>query len=343
MIDLRSDTVTKPSDAMREVMARAEVGDDVYGEDPTVNRLQEMAAVLLGKAHALFVPSGTMANQLSIRVQTRPGNEVIIESRAHIVRYEQGAAAALAGVQLHMIPTDRGILDPAQVEVAIRPTDPHTLSTGLICLENTHNSGGGSIYQLASIERIREIALAHGIPMHLDGARLFNAVVATGVSAAEYARHFETVSFCLSKGLGAPVGSLVVTNDRPMVDKLRRFRRMYGGAMRQAGILAAAGIYALEHNISRLKEDHEHARRLARLLLKIPNVSLDPDRVETNIVMFDVVGSSRSAQEIVATLKKDGVLLNAVGGTTFRAVTHLDVTVHDIEKAGQILARVLSR
>ena len=343
MIDLRSDTVTKPSDAMREVMARAEVGDDVYGEDPTVNRLQEMAAALLGKAHALFVPSGTMANQLSIRVQTRPGDEVIIESRAHIVRYEQGAAAALSGVQLHMIPTDRGILDPTQVEVAIRPKDPHTLSTGLICLENTHNSGGGSIYPLASIERIREIALAHGIPMHLDGARLFNAVVATGVSAAEYARHFETVSFCLSKGLGAPVGSLVVTNDRPMVDKLRRFRRMYGGAMRQAGILAAAGIYALEHNISRLKEDHEHARRLARLLQKIPTVSLDPDRVETNIVMFDLVDSSRSVQEIVASLKKEGLLLNAFGGTTIRAVTHLDVTVQDIEKAGQIFARVLSR
>ncbi len=343
MIDLRSDTVTKPSAAMREAMARAEVGDDVYGEDPTVNRLQEMAAALLGKAYALFVPSGTMANQLSIRVQTRPGDEVIIESRAHIVRYEQAAAAALAGVQLHMIPTDRGILDPTQVEAAIRPKDPHTLPTGLICLENTHNSGGGSLYPLASIQRIREIALAHGIPMHLDGARLFNAVVATGVSAAEYARHFETVSFCLSKGLGAPVGSLIVTNDRSMVDKLRRFRRMYGGGMRQAGILAAAGIYALEHNISRLKEDHENARRLAGLLQKIPTVSLDPDRVDTNIVIFDVVGFSRSAQEIVASLKKEGLLLNAVGGTTFRAVTHLDVTAQDIEEAGQIFRSVLPR
>ncbi len=321
MIDLRSDTVTKPSEAMREAMVRAEVGDDVYGEDPTVNRLQEIAAALLGKAYALFVPSGTMANQLSIRVQTKPGDEVIIESRAHIMRYEQGAAAALAGVQLHT----------------------HTLPTGLICLENTHNSGGGSIYPLATIERIREIALAHGIPMHLDGARLFNAVVATGVSGAEYARHFETVSFCLSKGLGAPVGSLIVTNDRPMVDKLRRFRRMYGGGMRQAGILAAAGIYALEHNISRLKEDHEHARRLARLLQKIPTVSLEPDHVETNIVIFDVVGSSRSAQDIVAALKKEGLLLNAVGGTTFRAVTHLDVTTRDIEEAGRILSVVLTK
>jgi len=343
MIDLRSDTVTKPSEAMREAMVRAEVGDDVYGEDPTVNRLQEIAAALLGKAYALFVPSGTMANQLSIRVQTKPGDEVIIESRAHIVRYEQGAAAALAGVQLHMVPTDRGVLDPAQVEAAIRPKDPHTLPTGLICLENTHNSGGGSIYPLATIERIREIALAHGIPMHLDGARLFNAVVATGVSAAAYARHFETASFCLSKGLGAPVGSVIVTNDRPMVDKLRRFRRMYGGGMRQAGILAAAGIYAFEHNISRLKEDHEHARCLARLLQKIPTVSLEPDHVETNIVIFDVVGSSRSAQDIVAALKKEGLLLNAVGGTTFRAVTHLDVTTRDIEEAGRILSAVLTK
>src|SRR5213594_2225599 len=293
MIDLRSDTVTKPSEAMREAMVRAEVGDDVYGEDPTVNRLQEMAAALLGKAYALFVPSGTMANQLSIRVQTKPGDEVIIESRAHIVRYEQGAAAALSGVQLHMIPTDRGILDPAHVEVAIRPTDPHTIPTGLICLENTHNSGGGSIYPLASIERIREIALAHGIPMHLDGARLFNAVVATGVSAAEYARHFETVSFCLSKGLGAPFGSVIVS-DRPTVEKLRRFRRMYGGGMRQAGILAAAGIYALEQNIPRLKENHDHARLLANALKKIRTVSIQPDQVETNIVLFDVMSSRRS-------------------------------------------------
>src|SRR5881397_2444379 len=299
MIDLRSDTVTKPSPAMREAMARAPVGDDVYGEDPTVNHLQEMAAALLGKAAALFVPSGIMANQLSIRVQTQPGDEVIVESRSHIVRYEHGAAAALAGVQLHWVGGDRGILEPGQVEAAIRPKDPYTIPTTLICLENTHNSGGGSIYPLSTIERIHTVARGRGIPMHLDGARLFNAVVATGVSAAEYARHFETVSFCLSKGLGAPVGSLVVTNDRPMVDTLRHFRRMYGGAMRQAGILAAAGIYALEHNISRLKEDHEHARRLARLLQKIPTVSLDPDRVETNIVMFDLVDSSRSVQEIV--------------------------------------------
>ncbi len=342
MIDLRSDTVTKPSPAMREAMARAPVGDDVYGEDPTVNRLQEMAAALLGKAAALFVPSGIMANQLSIRVQTQPGDEVIVESRSHIVRYEHGAAAALAGVQLHWVSGARGILEPGQVEAAIRPKDPYTIPTTLICLENTHNSGGGSIYPLSTIERIRTVARARGIPMHLDGARLFNAVVATGVSAAEYARHFETVSFCLSKGLGAPVGSVIVS-DRPTVEKLRRFRRMYGGGMRQAGILAAAGIYALDQNISRLKEDHDHARLLANALKQIRTVSIQPDQVETNIVLFDVMASRRSPAEILADLKKEGVLVNAVGGTTFRAVTHLDVTSKDIEEAGPIFASVLSR
>lgn len=341
MIDLRSDTVTKPSPAMREAMARAPVGDDVYGEDPTVDRLQEMAAALLGKAAALFVPSGIMANQLSIRAQTQPGDEVIVESRSHIVRYEHGAAAALAGVQLHWVTSARGILEPEQVEAAIRPKDPYHPTTKLICLENTHNSGGGSIYPLSTIERIRAVALAHGIPMHLDGARLFNAMVATGVSAADYARHFETVSFCLSKGLGAPVGSLIAA-DEPTIQKLRRFRRMYGGGMRQAGILAAAGIYALEHNISRLKEDHENARRLARALQKIPTVSIDPDQVETNIVVFDVVSASRSASEIVADLKRAGVLINAVGANTFRAVTHLDVSGQDSEEAGRIFAAVLS-
>ncbi|MDA2911562.1 low-specificity L-threonine aldolase [Nitrospiraceae bacterium AH_259_D15_M11_P09] len=342
MIDLRSDTVTKPNAMMREAMCCAPVGDDVYGEDPTVNRMQEIAAALLGKTAALYVPSGIMANQLSIRAQTQPGDEVIIESSAHIVLYEHGAAAALAGAQLHGITGDRGILEPEQVEAAIQPKDPYHPRTSLICLENTHNSGGGSIYPLAKIERTRSIAQAHGIAMHLDGARLFNAVVATGIPAAEYARHFDTVSFCLSKGLGAPVGSLIVTNDGPIIEQLRRSRRMYGGGMRQAGILAAAGIYALERNIPRLKEDHDNARRLAELLNKVATVSVDVNHVETNIVIFDVVGSSRSASEIVDALRKHGVLLNAVGKTTFRAVTHLGVDAQEIEQAGQILFQVLS-
>lgn len=342
MIDLRSDTITKPSQAMRDAMARAPVGDDVYGEDPTVNRLQEVLAGLLGKAAALFVPSGTMANQLSIRAQTQPGQEVIVESTAHIVRYEQGAAAALSGVQLHWVRGERGLVTADQIETAIRPKDPHTISTALICLENTHNSGGGSIYPLATIAAIRSVAQRHGIPMHLDGARLFNAVVATGVSAADYARHFETVSVCLSKGLGGPVGSLIATDDLTLIERVRRFRRMYGGAMRQAGIVAAGGLYALDHNIARLKEDHDHAKRLAQVLHNIPSVSLNPTHVETNIIVFHVKDTDRSPAEIVADMKQAGVLINAIGGRSFRAVTHLDVSGEAIEEAGRALTAVLT-
>lgn len=341
IIDLRSDTVTKPTEAMREAMAKAEVGDDVYGEDPTVNRLQEMAAGLLGKKAALFVPSGTMANQLAIRIQTQPGQEVIAESKAHIVRYEQGAAGALAGVQLHWVVGDRGIIRAEQVEAAIRPKDPYSIQTALICLENTHNSGGGTIYPLSTIERIRAVASAHAIPMHLDGARLFNAVAATTLPPAAYATHFETISLCLSKGLGAPAGSLLLTNDPTLMEKAKRFRRMYGGAMRQAGILAAAGIYALEHHVGRLKEDHDNAKRLARRLQQIPAITINPQHVDTNIVIFDVIGYRLVPAAIVAALKQEGLLINAIGGTSFRAVTHLDVSSAAIDRAGDIFARVL--
>jgi threonine aldolase len=341
IIDLRSDTVTKPTEAMREAMAKAEVGDDVYGEDPTVNRLQDMAAGLLGKKAALFVPSGTMANQLAIRIQTQPGQEVIAESKAHIVRYEQGAAGALAGVQLHWVIGDRGIIGPEQVEAAIRPKDPYSIQTALICLENTHNSGGGTIYPLATIERIRAVAAAHRVPMHMDGARLFNAVAATTLPPAAYAQHFETVSLCLSKGLGAPAGSLLLTNDPALIDKAKRFRRMYGGAMRQAGILAAAGIYALEHHVGRLKDDHDNAKRLARKLQQISAITINPQHVDSNIVIFDVVGHKLTPPAIVAALKQDGVLINAIGGTSFRAVTHLDVSTKQIDAAVEAFARVL--
>lgn len=341
IIDLRSDTVTKPTEGMREAMARAEVGDDVYGEDPTVNRLQEMVAGLLGKKAALFVPSGTMANQLAIRIQTQPGQEVIVESRAHIVRYEQGAAGALAGVQLHWVTGDRGIMGPEHIEAAIRPKDQHSIQTALICLENTHNAGGGTIYPLSTIERIRAVASAHGVPMHLDGARLFNAVAATTLPPAAYAQHFETVSVCLSKGLGAPAGSLLLTNDPALIDKARRFRRMYGGAMRQAGILAAAGIYALDHHIGRLKDDHDNAKRLARKLQQIPAITINPQHVESNIVIFDIIGHRLSPSELVAALRRDHVLINAVGGTSFRAVTHLDVSTRQIDAAAEVFARIL--
>ena len=341
IIDLRSDTVTKPTEAMREAMARAEVGDDVYGEDPTVNRLQEMVAGLLGKKAALFVPSGTMANQLAIRIQTQPGQEVIAESKAHIVRYEQGAAGALAGVQLHWVTGDRGIMGPEHIEAAIRPKDQHSIQTALICLENTHNAGGGTIYPLSTIERIRAVASAHGVPMHLDGARLFNAVAATTLPPAAYAQHFETVSVCLSKGLGAPAGSLLLTNDPALIDKARRFRRMYGGAMRQAGILAAAGIYALEHHIGRLKEDHDNAKRLARKLQQIPAITINPQHVESNIIIFDIIGHRLCPSELVAALRREHVLINAVGGTSFRAVTHLDVSTRQIDAAADAFARIL--
>jgi threonine aldolase len=342
MIDLRSDTVTQPTDAMRKAMARAEVGDDVYGEDPTVNRLQDMAAALLGKRAALFVPSGTMGNQLAIRAHTQPGQEVIVESKAHIVRYEQGAAGALAGVQLHWVVGDRGIMTAEQVEAAIRPKDPYSIPTGLICIENTHNSGGGTIYSLSTIEKIRAIATKHGIPMHLDGARLFNAVAATTLPAATYAQHFETVSFCLSKGLGAPAGSLLVSSDTQLIERARRFRRMYGGAMRQSGILAAAGIYALEHHVTRLKTDHDHAKKLARALQQIPAVRIAPQHVETNIVIFDVPDPRLAPADLVIQLKDHGVLIHAIGGRSFRAVTHLNISTKQIDEAAAVFARVLS-
>jgi threonine aldolase len=343
MIDLRSDTVTKPTDEMRKAMARAEVGDDVYGEDPTINRLQDMAAAMLGKRFALFVPSGTMANQLAIRSHTQPGQEIIVESKSHVVRYEQGAAGALAGVQLHWVTGERGIMTVEQVEAAIRPNDPHSITTALICIENTHNAGGGTIYPLSTIEKIRALAVRHGIPMHLDGARLFNAVVATTLPPTVYAQHFETVSLCLSKGLGAPVGSLLISNDQRLMDRARRFRRMYGGAMRQAGILAAAGIYALERHVARLKTDHEHAKKLARQLQHISAIQIAPQHVETNIVIFDIVDEHRSPAELVAALKEHGVLINAVGGQSYRAVTHLHITDKQIDEAADVFANVLKR
>lgn len=343
MIDLRSDTVTKPTDDMRKAMARAEVGDDVYGEDPTVNRLQDMAAAMLGKRCALFVPSGTMANQLAIRSHTQPGQEIIVESKSHVVRYEQGAAGALAGVQLHWVTGERGIMTAEQVEAAIRPNDPHSITTALICIENTHNAGGGTIYPLSTIEKIRALAVKHGIPMHLDGARLFNAVAATTLPPTVYAQHFETVSLCLSKGLGAPVGSLLISNDQRLMDRAHRFRRMYGGAMRQAGILAAAGIYALERHIARLKTDHDHAKKLARLLQQIPAIQIAPQHVETNIVIFDIVDEHRSPAELVAALKEQGVLINAVGGRSYRAVTHLHITDKQIDEAAAVFGKVLTR
>jgi threonine aldolase len=331
-IDLRSDTVTRPSPAMRKAMARAEVGDDVFGEDPTVNRLQERAAERMGKEAALFVPSGIMANQLAVRLLTHPGDEVIIEAQAHIFHYEAGAGAALSGIQFYPLPGRRGILEAGLVTDAIRTDEYYLPPTRLICLENTHNRGGGAIYPLGKIRTIAKVARSRGVAMHLDGARIFNASVASGISPAAYARPFDTVSFCLSKGLGAPVGSMICTS-KDRLPLLRRLRRMFGGGMRQAGILAAAGLYALEHNIKRLAEDHAHAKKLAGALADLPGVAINPDLVETNIVIFDISKTRYSPPQAVEALKKKGVLVVPFGKTLLRAVTHLDISAKDIDKA----------
>jgi threonine aldolase len=339
IIDLRSDTVTKPTAGMREAMASADVGDDVYGEDPTVNMLEAMAAEMLGKEDGLFVPTGVMGNQLSIRLHTQPGDEVIVEGSAHILRYEGGSASSISGVQLCPVSGNRGLLSPESVESAIRRPDLHTPETTLLCLEQTHNVGGGSVYPLETMRQLTDLARRYGLALHLDGARLFNASAKTGVSVAAYAAAFDTVSFCLSKGLGAPVGSIVVS-DAVRIQKLRRLRKVFGGGMRQVGILAAAGIYALEHHVSRLTEDHVNAQHLAQRLQEIHTVAVDVESVETNMVMFQVPQSSKTTEEILQECREAGVLLNAVGDRSFRAVTHLGVNHGDIEAAGQIFARV---
>ena len=335
-IDLRSDTVTKPTPAMRTAIANAEVGDDVWGDDPTVNTLQENVARLLDKEAALFVPSGCMANTIAILAQTSPGTEVILEKESHTFYYEAGAACAFGGVQLHPLPGVRGILEPVQVEAAIRPDNVHLPPTRLIVLENTHNRGGGKIYPLEYIKAIRDIAVAHGINLHMDGARLFNAVVASGIPAAEYARYFDSVTFCFSKGLGAPVGS-ILAGTKEFITKAHRIRKMLGGGMRQVGILAAAAQYAIDHHIERLADDHRHARMLAQTLASMPGFSIDPDSVETNIIVFDVSRSRYSEQQVTDMLAEKGVLMIPFGSNQIRAVTHLDVSTSDIDNAISII------
>jgi len=342
LIDLRSDTVTQPTPAMRKVMAEAEVGDDVFGEDPTVNALQEKVAHLLGKEASLFVPSGTMANQLSIKSHTQSGDEVIIELSSHPYNFEGGAGAALSGIQFQCLKGVRGILDASQIEEAIRPDDHHFPVTRLVCLENTHNRGGGSIYPLEKISEIYRLANSKGLLLHLDGARLWNASMATGIKPEEYAQWADSVSVCLSKGLGAPIGSLVA-GSKSFIDRVHRFRKMFGGGMRQAGIIAAAGIYALDHHIERLKDDHQNARRLAVGLKEFKGVSIDPKHVETNIVIFDVSNTGMTGAQVSEAMKKEGVLIHAFSRTQIRLVTHLDITSEDIETALKAFEKILRR
>lgn len=331
-IDLRSDTVTKPSFEMRRAMAEAEVGDDVFGDDPTVNKLQEKVASLLGKEAALFVPSGTMANTIAIMAHTHPGDEVIVERESHTFNYEVAGAAVLSGVQLNPISGQRGILEEDQITKQIRQVDVHVPPSRLVCLENTHNRGGGTIYPLEKIRAIHEVARGNELKMHLDGARLFNASVATGINPREYAAYFDSVMFCFSKGLGAPIGS-ILTGTCSFVERAHRCRKMLGGGMRQVGILAAAALFALENNIDRLADDHAHARMLATALAKIKGFRINPDHVETNIIVFDVSNSGLSANEVIERLKAKRVLMIPFGHTLVRAVTHLNVSEQDIQNA----------
>jgi len=322
VVDLRSDTVTRPTPGMRKAMAEAEVGDDVLDHDPTTLALEERVAGMLGKARALFFPSGIQANQTALAVQGRPGSEVILEAGAHIFNYEEGAGAALWGLQLRPVEGDGGLLTPAVVRSAIRPVSPYVHPTSLLAIENTHNGAGGRILPLATAAAIREVARAAGIPVHLDGARLWHACVETGSGPDAFGALADTVMVCLSKGLGAPVGSLLAGEEDTMA-RAWRVRRRLGGGMRQSGILAAAGLYALEHHVDRLREDHLRARTLAEGAAEIPGLSvLLP---ETNIVMLDIEAPGISPQDLLDALAVRGILMVPFGPKRLRAVTHLDV------------------
>lgn len=340
-LDFRSDTVTRPTPEMRQAMAKAEVGDDVFGEDPTVNRLQERLAEVLGKEAALYVPSGTMSNQLGVKVHTQPGDEMICEAGCHIFNYEQAGYAQLSFVAPRPIAGKYGILERSQLEGQIRGPDDHLARTRLVCLENTHNRGGGTIMPYANVEQICDWAHEHGLATHLDGARLFNAVVATGIPAADWSKHFDTVSVCFSKGLGAPVGS-ALAGPKDLIKQAKRYRKLFGGGMRQAGVIAAGALYALEHHIARLADDHAHAQRLAEAIRLIDGLNLEPDHVDTNIVIFSVNPRLGTAEEFAARLRDRGLLMLAIGPGQIRAVTHLDVSAADVEEASQILAECVA-
>ena len=340
-IDLRSDTVTRPSAGMRRAMAEAEVGDDVYGEDPTVNRLEERAAEVFGREAAIFVPTGTMGNQIAVHLHTRHGQEVICESRSHLLDWEMAMVAAFSGCVPRAVAGERGILRWADVQKAIAPKIYYRAPTGLVWIENSHNMAGGTVTPLPVLVEIWEGAQRAGLPVHLDGARVFNAATAAGVSVAELTRGFDTVMFCLSKGLGAPVGSMLV-GSREAIAQARSVRKALGGGMRQAGVLAAAGLLALEEGPGRLHEDHANAQLLAESVAQCEAVEIDLAGVETNIVIF-TLRDGGDAAEVVRLLKEGGVLASAVGPHAVRLVTHLDVSRADCEQAARVLTGLLDR
>ncbi len=342
MTDLRSDTVTKPTPDMRAAMAAADVGDDVYAEDPTINLLQDRVARLLGKEAALFVPSGTMSNQIAVRVHCRPGDEMLCDDHCHIFTWEAGAAATLSGVTSRTVPGDYGVLDVTQLRDKIRPTNEHYAQTRLVSLENTHNRGGGRVYPIDKIRAISDWAHANHLMMHLDGARLWNAHVASGVALADWAAPFDSVSVCFSKGLGAPVGSALV-GPKDFIAKARRIRKLFGGAIRQGGILAAGALYALDNHVARLADDHRNAKTIAQAVADTPGLRLDPPYVETNLVWFEADPKLISACGFVDAMQAEGVLMSVLGANTLRACTHLDVSAKQAEFVAEKLRAVCQK
>jgi threonine aldolase len=340
VIDMRSDTVTKPTPGMRRAMAEAEVGDDMSGEDPTVNRLEALMADLLGKEAAVFACSGTQSNQMGVRTHCQSGDELLIEASCHIANFEQGGAAALSGVTCRTIAGRFGVLDLADLEGKIRADNQHLCITRLVCLENTTNVGGGRVYPQENIDRISGWAHHHGLKVHMDGARLFNAVVASDTSAAEMCQSVDTVSICFSKGLGCPMGSVLV-GTKADIARARRARKLFGGALRQAGIVAAAALYAMEHHVARLKVDHDNARAFAEEIRRIDGITLEPAEVETNLVFFNVDPELGNAGQLSARLKQRGVRINATGPQRLRACTHLDVDREMIMRAAETVAEAV--
>jgi threonine aldolase len=340
VVDLRSDTLTLPTAAMREAMAGAEVGDDVWEEDPTVHRLEELAARRTGKEAALFVSSGTQGNLVSILSQTRPGQELILDADCHIFNYEVAGAAQFGGVQTLPLKTERGFLSAEQVRAHIRPSNIHIPVTGLVCLENTHNRHGGTCCTPEEIAAVAAVAHSAAVAVHLDGARIFNAAVALGRPVGEFARHVDSITFCLSKGLGAPVGSLVCGSSE-FVGRARRVRKMLGGGMRQVGVLAAAGLVALESMVDRLAEDHDHARRLATEVSKLPGIRIDLKSVQTNIVIFHVERAGGAAHLVAGALARK-VKIHQIGPTSIRCVTHKDVDGEDVDRALEAFREIMA-
>jgi len=336
LYDFRSDTVTRPTDAMRRAMAEAKVGDDVFGDDPTINRLQDLIAERLGKEAALYVPSGTMSNLIALRLHAKPGEEILCEENCHIIQYEQAGYAQINGLGTRTLVGEYGILPPDAWSGLLRPSDQHFARTRTLVLENTHNKGGGCVHPYENLKATCDWAKSQGFTTHLDGARLFNAVAASGVPVEQWTQHFNTISICFSKGLGAPVGS-ALCGDRDWIVEARRCRKALGGAMRQAGVIAAAAIYALEHHVERLADDHANAQTMADAIREIEGLSLSPDKVETNMVFFEVDESLGSADAFIGRLSAQGVGMLALGPSRIRAVTHLDVSTDDVRQTIDIL------